>query len=500
MIKKLFSGALANIFNLLLQLLLGLWVFRELYNYLGEYDFGVWALLFAVFSHVVLFEFGLGMVITRHSAKDSQYFDFVDKELIDSCFKTFYICSIAVIIFFVIVSFFSSMFFPENNEFKQGDSILIVSFLLACSFISNYLSGAYQAYLLGKMEHTFVNKVRLIANLSRSLLLIIFIEINLPVVSLAAVYTVVSFVELIVRAKKCFNLNLTFNPVKAKYNFSQIYNDVNERGKKLFLLRVNDYAKNSAPIIVASSLIGVAAVAPLRISGRLMELFSEVMMSFNFVLTPYFSKISAVDDTDISQKVFFSVALSSAFSSLILANLFLHGEWFLELWLGQSNSITYQVLVLFACAFCLSNMQAPLNSFLIAKEHYKQLSILAIIEFLLTLLGLVIGIYFWGVLGAGYALFFSMFIVRILIQPKVAVSDLGLKVKLYYMVLFIPPMLVFIFMYLTYKLSQLNLFEIVGGNIAQILIQVFGLILISIITYQFFVRKQVIPVSDGESK
>jgi len=490
LIKKLFSGAIANILNLLLQLVLGLWVFRELYNYLGEYDFGIWAILFAVFAHVVLFEFGLGMVITRHSSKDLENINEADTNLIESCFKTFYLFSVVVILFSLIGVSLFSMLFTENGEFNHGDSIILVSMLIAGSFIANYLSGAYQAYLLGCMQHGFVNKIRLITNLSRSFLILMSIECNLSVVLLALIYILTSLFELVLRINKCNSLGLAFNPLKSQYKLLKIFDVVKDRGKKLIFLRVNDYARNSAPILVASSFLGASAIAPLRVSGRLMELFTEVMMSFNFVLTPYFSKISTTNDQGLNKKVVYSIIISTAFTSLIFANLVIHGEWFLGIWLGQFPPETYSILVWFAAAFSVSNMQVPLNSFLIAKEHYDEVSFLAIIELILTLTCLIAGVYLWGIMGAAYALLCSMLIVRLLIQPKVAANVLKMKLHTYYGALFLPALAIYVFIFIIQHLNNMLNITVIGSNATQIIIQIVALLSLSVVFWAFVVKKR----------
>ena len=65
LLKKLITGAVFNIGNVVLQVVLGLFVFKYMLSYFGDNDFGQWSVIMALLAHVTLFEFGLNSVISR---------------------------------------------------------------------------------------------------------------------------------------------------------------------------------------------------------------------------------------------------------------------------------------------------------------------------------------------------------------------------------------------------------------------------------------------------
>lgn len=290
MLKILVTGALYNIVNILAQILLGLIVFREMLLHFGEADFGTWSLLFAILAHVKLFEFGLGSIISKlvpilkkGDSKNVSYFStaIVAMALIFAAF-------LAVLIAVALIGG------QETLQFQGTEAFTLVLFLMGCNFLFLYLTGAFHAYLTGSFKVGRLNSVRLFINILRSVLIIGFLQFNSSVVIVAYIFALTSLLELLllflISVKSGFFEDLDLSTCSISS-----FNYVAERGYKLFFLSVNDYVRQNALVIVCGFILGVIAIVPLRIAGRLMEIYVQISVSLNYILTPYFSSIAIGD-------------------------------------------------------------------------------------------------------------------------------------------------------------------------------------------------------------
>lgn len=434
MLNKLVTGAVFNIANIMLQVILGLFIFREMLHYFGEQDFGLWSLVMAILAHIALFEFGIGAMISRMASIED---DKVDKaSILSSCFVI--INSIAIL--FVIISVaasFSVSAYTGHTAFASSESVGLVTLLLAANFCMNFSSGAFQAYLVGKFYVGTVNSIRFIANLGRSLLILLAIQLELGITSIAAVFCFIAAFELLCRVIYSYKAGLASDvSVSNLSREALVY--IRIRAFRLIFLRMNDYTRNNSAILFTGALLGTVAVVPLRISGRLMEIYVEVSTSVNYLLTPYFSKFISEDNKAMAAKFQVSIIVASCLSLFIFGNMWIHAEWFLGVWLKDFSPVTLTSLKVMAIGFCIANMQGPCTALLIAKDEYKTISYLTMSEMCLTLVLMPILISIYGVIGAAYALTISLCLARGLLQPILISKKMNVPIMRYYRLLLIP--------------------------------------------------------------
>lgn len=438
MLKKLVSGAVFNIANILVQVVLGLFVFREMLHYFGDHDFGAWSLIMAILAHIVLFEFGLGTIISRAiSIKDIE----IDrKSLISTSFCM--IISIAIVFtFFVLFCWFLYNFQGDNFAFNDGSYLSVVIALIAGNFAMNFVSGAFQSYLVGQFLVATVNVIRFISNVARSILILLFIYLDLGIFSIAFSFFFIALFELLCRIWFSYKAGLN-EDFSMKCFSKEAFDYLKVRAGRFIFLRVNDYTRNNSTILLTGAILGTASVVPLRISGRLMEIYVEISSSVNYLLTPYFSRFINDEAEEFRKKFKISIVVATSLSLFIFFNMYLHAEWFLTLWLGEFSSLTLMSLQVMAIGFCIANMQGPCTAMLIAKDEYKSISYLTICEIVLTLTLIPIFISYYDAIGAAYGLSMSLIIVRGIIQPIIISKKMSIPIFNYLMLLFIPAALV----------------------------------------------------------
>lgn len=451
MLRVLVSGALYNIVNIVAQIVLGLVVFREMLLHFGEADFGTWSLLFAILAHVKLFEFGLGSIISKlipilknGDSRNVSYFStaFVATALIFTVF-------LAALIVVALIGG------QETLQFQGTEAFTLVLFLIGCNFLFLYLTGAFHAYLTGNFRVGRLNSVRLFINILRSVLIIGFLQFNSSVVVVAFIFALTSLLELLllflISVKSGFFEDLDLSTCSLSS-----FNYVAERGYKLFFLSVNDYVRQNALVIFCGFILGVIAIVPLRIAGRLMEIYIQISVSLNYILTPYFSSIAIGDNDSINKKFLISINCATTLSSLIFLNILFIGDWFLTLWLGDIPQYTSEVIKIVAIGFFIETMQGPCISLLISKDKNKTIMRLCILEVLLIILIIFPLVKIFGIIGAAYATVFSLGLTRGGVQPIIVSNILKIRLLTYYANLIVPTVFIALIMSLL-KLVAMSL-------------------------------------------
>lgn len=427
MLKTLVTGAAYNIINIVVQVLLGLIVFREMLLHFGEKDFGSWTLIFAILAHISLFEFGLGSLMSKlvpilKSSPNSEN---------KSNFSTaFFSISTIAMAFLVIIG--TAAIFVEQSTIEFGGSVSFgaLIFLLGVNFIFLFHTGAFHAYLSGSFKVGHLNGVRLFINVSRALSIIYLLQVGYGVLEVAIVFAITSMLEFCLLL--IFSLKFGLHKYLALRSCNRVsLSYVINRGSKLLFLRVNSYTRKNAAIIVCGVVLGPVLIVPLRIAGRLMEIYVEISTSLNYLLTPYFSSLDLGEQSALNKSFLISIICSTLLSVLIFLNIVYFGDWFLSLWLGDVPEYTSEILHILAIGFCVANSQGPCNSILISKDKNKALMFLCITEIVVLLSLLFFATEYYGVIGAAGAVLISMLVARALLQPILVCSVLNLSLLKY---------------------------------------------------------------------
>ncbi|WP_371194974.1 polysaccharide biosynthesis C-terminal domain-containing protein [Glaciecola sp. SC05] len=451
MLRTLVTGAAYNIINILVQVLLGLIVFREMLLHFGEKDFGSWTLIFAILAHISLFEFGLGSLISKlvpvlsgdHAKVNKSYFS-----------TAFFSMSIIAVFFLVLIAVIALFIEQSTIEFESSISFGALIFLLGVNFVFLFHTGAFHAYLSGSFKIGRLNAVRLTVNITRALVIIYLLQTGYGVIEVAIVFAFTSVAEF------CLLLALSIragikNSLDVKTCNRESLHYVIKRGSKLLFLRVNSYTRNNAAIIVCGLILGPILIVPLRIAGRLMEIYVEISTSLNYLLTPYFSSLSLGEESELNKNFLISIVCSTLLSVIIFLNIVCFGNWFLTLWLGDVPKYTNEILHLLAIGFCLANSQGPCNSILISKDKDKALMLLCITEVVVLLTLLFPATQHFGVTGAAGSVLISMLVSRVLVQPIIVCNVLNISYLKYLASILIPLSICSLSLYLLYEAVML---------------------------------------------
>nr|WP_283104651.1 oligosaccharide flippase family protein [Shewanella olleyana] len=407
------SGVAFNIVNVFIQVFVGLFVVRALLSFLGESDFGLWAILIAFVAQVNLLEFGMGSIIGRHVSKKEEYEG--ERKIIVS--NVMMLITLMAFLFFLVAISVCYIWdaYSGGMSFNTSESVFLIFSLLSISYSLNLISGTLQGYLNAKFKFFQNNVIKASCNILRLVFLLFSIKYELGVLGIALVFVSISIIELLLKLYWSLSSGLKSEFTTSSINRQQI-KKIMSSGVMFLPMRLNDYFRNNSSILFVGFMINSASSAPLRISGRLMEIYVEISITLNSVLTPYFSKVSS-DTSTFERQFYISILCASALSALIYINLLVVGELFLQVWLGEVPDKVWSVLKIMAVGYAIANMQGPVNSLLIAKGEYGKCAKLSVMETVTTLILMLVLVNLYGVLGAAWALLISLSLIRGVIQP-----------------------------------------------------------------------------------
>lgn len=449
MLKVLISGAIFNIVNILIQIILGMLVFREMLLHFGEHDFGQWTFIFAILAHIMLFEFGLGSVISKLTPILKRE----HKNL--SRFSTAIVVIFGIGLIFLagigIASIVLSQF-PNMLEFDADITLAQLLFLLGANFVFTFQAGAVQAYLTGKFKVGSLNLIKISITILRTVGILGCLNLDYGVLTVAIIFAASAFLQVLAMMLIACKAGLL-----SEFSFSECSKDslryIANRGSRYMFMSFNGYVRNNAAIIICGIVIGAIALVPLRIAGRLIEIYGEVLTSIIYMLTPYFSSINSDKKESLDKSFQISVAASSFVSSVIFINMYFLGHWFLEVWLGQVPTGTYEILITLAAGFCFANAQAPCTPLMIAKDRNNDVMLLSITEIIVLFILIYPMIAAYGVIGSAYATFISLIISRGILQPILITRTLNISFSRYFFLLLTPMITIAVAITCFYKLS-----------------------------------------------
>lgn len=482
MLRTLVSGAVFNILNLIVQIFLGMLVFREMLLSFGEHDFGQWSFVFAILAHIVLFEFGLGSVISKLTPILGR--DEHNQARFSAAVLVIFSIGAGFLLLIGIAALVLNQM-PVILPFDDSISLAELLFLLGANFVFTFLAGALQAYLTGKFKVGRLNLIRATFNIFRAVSILLLLEYGSGVFAVAVVFALSSLIQLLLMMWASYQVGFMteFHPSSCSKAALQY---ILKRGSRFVFMSVNGYARNNGAIIVCGIVIGAIALVPLRIAGRLMEIYIDVALSLTYMLTPYFSSLGETNSQTFKKSFQISLAASAFVSTAIFFNMVFIGEWFLQLWLGEVPANTFAILIALATGYCFAIAQGPSISIMIARDRNNEIMVISILETILFL-GLIYPfIKLYGVIGAAYATSISIFITRVLIQPIWIIKILQLSLSSFFMPLLTT---MFVTAILIAMLNKLSFWLETSFNLNGVLVFLF-LQALMVALFSFFLLKK----------
>ncbi|AGP77743.1 polysaccharide biosynthesis protein [Alteromonas mediterranea 615] len=489
MTRNLINGAAYNILNIMIQIFLGMLVFREMYINFGEHDFGMWMLVFAVMTQITLFEFGLGSIVSKLTPilKES--------EINTAQFSTalFAILLIGAFFFLILaISSFVFSLFPDFAKFDGNITLAELVFLLGANFVFTFQSVAAQAYLNGKFKLGVLNAIKVVVSVVRSVGILIGLGYGLGIFFVGIAFACSSFLQLAAMLFISHKIGL-FNDFRLSTCSAESWNQIKLLGSRFMFININNYLRNNAAVVVCGLVLGAVAVVPLRIAGRLIEIYVQLSAALITMLTPYFSTFSANNSEALRKSFRISLLASSSMAALIFINIYFLSSWFINLWLGEVPEGTLDVLIILSGGFLLANSQGPCTPLMISKDQGDSIMSLCLIEICLVIILIYPMVLAIGIIGSAYATIIALVISRGVIQPFLVSRLLPISLSSYFISVIIPILTVIVIVSCLYYASSWFDNNITFLRVASfILLQLIAAIALAFLLRRLYFRRDCI--------
>lgn len=451
MLRILFSGAVFNIINIVIQTTLGMLVFREMFLSFGENDFGQWTFIFSILTQITLFEFGLGSIVSKLTPIIQK--KEVNRQRFSTALFAIFLIGIVFLIIITVSAFFFN-YFPPSLNFEADVTFSSLLFLLGLNFIFTFQGMAAQAYLNGKFKLGTLNLIKILITIIRSIGILLGLHLGLGVFFVAIMFAITSALQLLSLIGFSVKIGMLSDIGTASYT-RESWHYIRAVGGRFMFMNINNYLRNNAAIIFCGVLLGAVAIIPLRIAGRLIEIYAQVTSSLVSMLTPHFSSLLEEKEGALQSTFRISMYASSAFASLIFINICFLGFWFIKTWLGEVPENSYEILVILGAGFMVANSQGPCTPIMISKDRISDIMRLSLIESVIACALMYPLVLLYEVKGSAYAVTIALLVSRGIVQPVLIARLVNISLLSYTKISVIPVLFVSTYVFVLHTISTL---------------------------------------------
>ncbi len=415
--SNLFLNMLSNWAALLVSVLVGFFLTSYIIGHLGKTGFGIWTLINAIISYYNVLDLGVSSALTRYVARDVGKKDFIALNLTINTTLAFF-CIVGLVIF--TFSFWTATplidFFHVEIESQEDFSFLILMLGISMSmlFPGNFFGSIIKAH----EQFLVANLVNIAVTLFRTLLVIIFLNMDLGLKGLGYANVASAVLNLILYYVLCLKLfpYIKFNVFGARF---QTFKVLMGFGAATMVMEIASILRFDLDSFVIGKWLDLAAVGTFAVAGLLMRYYVMFLNSATVTtFTPRFASLEGEGDYDGLKKLYMKSLSIGAFLSFAIATpIIMYGEQFVLLWAGKDFIEAVPVLWLMAASFALTMAQSSSVAMMYALNKHQIFAVVSLVEGIANLL---LSIYLapkYGIVGVALGTAIPMIFVKLILQP-----------------------------------------------------------------------------------
>lgn len=399
--------------------------------HLGDYWYGMWALIGAVVVQYHILDFGLSQTIVRFVSRfRAENTPERTQEIFSTALAAFSGFGALTFVCIAIAALNLDIWVedPAQADILAG-TVLLVGASLCCAFPTYALEGCFS----GAMRQDIPSVLQIFRTLLRLSLTWYFIGQGYSIMALAAIsFGSDSLYRLLLVL--CIRRTLP-EAVFRKHSISwQCMREMMGFGRFVFLTNISRYSIIHSSMLVTGICVGVPAATTYAIALNIIDRLEGIVRMALFMTMPAFSGIAAAGiGPRLLQNRFMMVARIAALGvTLVCGGLMVAGAPFITAWMGPDYLPAYWPLLILSIAWMADLSQVPALQVLTAMgQHrrfaYYDLGVAASSLSLAIMLGPVFGLA--GVAG-GVAL--PVLCSALLLKPRFVARALGLSTAYYY--------------------------------------------------------------------
>lgn len=209
---------------------------------------------------------------------------------------------------------------------------------------------------------------------------------------------------------------------------------------KNFVCQLGDLMRFRVDSVVIAYFLSVALVTPYAIGVRLVEGFTQLVMSSVGMMTPVFSRYEGSGDYDsIRGALLRSAAVSSMLSAFIGLSIIFYGKAFILRWMGPGYESSYWVAAILCGALIVELTQSPGIQLLYGLSKHDYYAALNGVEAALNLGLSILFLKLFGLYGVVLGTAVEIVIVKLFVLPVHICRTVGLPLRAYLLdAIFVP--------------------------------------------------------------
>ncbi|MED4530691.1 oligosaccharide flippase family protein [Metabacillus fastidiosus] len=373
-----------------------------LISFLGQSEYGIYALIGALIGSLAILEFGFRDSITKYIFKYKMNNE-EEKEsrLLSMCIILYGVIAFLCLAVGLLMYPFLEWVFGGSLNVQEMATAKLIYLISLFSVCVSFFLGAFQSYIQGHKKYMFINRVMLLRLLLRMVLVSIFLLFGFKAVTVVIIdallnigtvvfFTFFSFKKLNIKLK-FVKLNIQFLKESSGYSTVRLLGNI----ANVFYWRIG--------LIVIGCSIGSIAVAVYSIAIILAgyyEYFSKVIHN---KISPYIAKmITKGADGEELTKICSKIGRIQFFLlGGILLGFLLFGKEFILLWLGFDYEASYWISLLLMTAMFFQSIQY--SAVLVLREKKRE-KLRMLLQLSTVVLGILFGFIFnifYGTIGMG---------------------------------------------------------------------------------------------------
>lgn len=419
------------IFEVLSTLLLTPFIIRTL----GQAEYGVYKLTFAINGYILLLDLGIGNATIRYISKYRANKDKENEEKFLGIVTIYYfiIAIITLAIGSVITYLFPYIFSKglTNAEIVLGQKLVFLTMLtsaitLGTSAFNNTLI-AYEKFGVSKCSQIIMLIIRFIMSFSA-------LKLGLGSLALVTINLILTIVcRLFFVIYTLFYLKI--RPILKNINKKYIKEIVGYSSMILLQMIATQLNASVDQILIGSLVTSSATIlAVYSVGSQINQYFQSIGSAFNGVLMPGVVKMveKQADEKTLTDEMIRIGRIVFIFLSLILGVFLVEGRTFVILWAGRANESAYFVAVILMSVYIFYLTESVGTQILWAKNDQKELSFLKFTIVLLNIFFTVILIKWNALIGATIGTFISIFLGDIVVANIIFYKKLKINLVRYY--------------------------------------------------------------------
>lgn len=438
-------------------------------RYLGQEEYGLYALAMSILTYIALLDFGFGNAIVVFTSK---YLVNGDNEKLVKLYSTILSCYFAIslasvllmVLFYYNVEcfFVNSMTASEIETFKK--MIIIIAINIALSVPGNMFRSILTAY----EKFILLNIVNIVRTLSIPLLIAISIIFDQSVITMITIVTLVNLAAILTLI-----IYYVLN-IKVQIKLFKFESDVFLRSFKfsifVFIATIVDQVNWNFGQLMIGSYLGTKDIAVFSIAILFSTTFIMLSSGVSRVLLPKVSKMvtAGASNKELTNEMTKIGRLQAYVIFLVLLGFTIFGDYFIIYWAGKEYYDAYKLTLIIMTPLSIPLIQNLGLTILKARNKFHFRAIAALIMSILTVVLSIMLVEEYGYWGVAISISVTFTILNGIVM-NIYYWYIGVDILSFWkqiLKVFIPMLLVFIFSYGVKGIAGIDdLFDLVVGCI-----------------------------------